>query len=49
MTFIPTVHDIDASSSSVKPNIFTEDSIEGNYFKTVLPVYVDVFATETNT
>jgi hypothetical protein len=48
--FILALHDFDASNSGVKPDIFTEDSAEVNYFKIMLLVHiVDVLAAETIT
>jgi hypothetical protein len=49
-TFILAVHDFDASNSGLKPDIFTEDSAEVNYFRIMLPVHiVDVFSAKTIT
>jgi hypothetical protein len=49
-TFILAVHDFDVSNSGVKPDIFTEDSAEMNYFKIMLPVHImDVLVAETIT
>lgn len=49
MNFISTVHDFDASSSCVKPSIFSEDATEMDCFKTMLHDHiVDVFTTETS-
>jgi hypothetical protein len=43
MTFSLTVHEFDDFGSGVKLGTFTEDSDEGDYFKTM-----NVFTTETN-
>jgi hypothetical protein len=49
MTFSLTVHESDGFSSGVKLSTFTEDSAEGDYFKTMLPdIIMDVFTTQTN-
>jgi hypothetical protein len=49
MTFIPTVQEFDVSSSGVKPGIFSEDSIEACYFKTMLREHIlDVLTAKTN-
>lgn len=49
MNLIPAVHDFNASSSCVKPSIFSEDVTEMDCFKAMLPDHiVDVFTTETN-
>jgi hypothetical protein len=48
-TFIPAVQEFDVSSSGVKPGIFTEDSTEASYFKTMLPEHIlDVLTAEAN-
>jgi hypothetical protein len=47
--FILRVHEFDTSNSNVKRGIFTEDSIEVDCFKTMLPDHiVDVVTRGTN-